>query len=140
MPKEELLKRIRIPPEYAHVWDASPSDIVDLSVQLERWKLGVSSPLRDLASHLAISGSLSTEEQSLLVIHVAQYVGHDPWVSNHARSQAERTILLRSPPFERGSHSGTGRHIGELCCTKRIIIYPRTLRPSAAGVSIAHTP
>lgn len=94
MSTEELLKQIRIPPEYAHVWDASSSDIVDLSVRLESWKMTVSSPLHDLVSRLEISGNLSTEEQSLLVIHVAQFAGHDPWVSNHARSQAERTYLL----------------------------------------------
>ena len=91
---EELLKQIRIPPEYVHVWDASPSDIVALSVRLESWKKAVPSSLRDLASHLEILGNLPTEEQSLLVIYVAQYVGYDPWVSNDARSQAERTLFL----------------------------------------------
>ena len=56
----------------------------------------VATRLRDLGSHLAISGSLSTEEQSLLVIHVAQHVGNDPWVSNDVRSQAECTCLTPS--------------------------------------------
>jgi hypothetical protein len=94
MTTEELLKQIRIPPEYAHTGDTPPQDIAGLSVRLERWRMEVAARLRDLTSHLAISGSLSTEEQSLLVIHVAQYLGDDPWVSNGARSQAERTRLL----------------------------------------------
>lgn len=138
MSTEELLKQIRIPPEYAHVWDTPPSDIADLSVRLESWRVGVSGPLSDLVSQLAISGSLSTEEQSLLIIHVAQYVGHDPWASSHSRSQAECTLLLHISV--QGSRSGTDRHLGELCFAKRTINYPRTLQPSAAGVSIAHTP
>lgn len=95
MPTKELLKQIRIPPEYAHVWDSSPP--IDLSVRLESWRVGASGPLHDLASHLAVSEGLSTEEQSLLVIHVAQYVGHDPWVSSRTRAQAERMLLSRLP-------------------------------------------
>ena len=94
MTTEELLKQIRIPPEYARVGDTPPQDSADLSVRSERWRAEVAIRLRDLASHLAISGSPSTEEQSLLVIHVAQYVGSDPWVSNEARAQAERMCLL----------------------------------------------
>ena len=96
MTTEELLKHIRIPPEYARIGDTPPQDIGDLPVQLERWRLEVVTRLRDLASHLAISGCPSTEEQSLLVVHVAQYIGDDPWVSNDVRSQAERTHLLWS--------------------------------------------
>ena len=94
MTTEELLKQIRIPPEYARMGDTPPQDSADLSVRSERWRAEVAIRLRDLASHLAISGSPSTEEQSLLVIHVAQYVGGDPWVSNEARAQAERMCLL----------------------------------------------
>ena len=94
MKTEELLEQIRIPPEYARMGDTPPQDIPGLSVQLERWRLEVVTRLRDLASYLATSGSLSTEEQSLLVVHVAQYIGDDPWVSNDARSQAERTRLM----------------------------------------------
>ena len=93
MTTEALLKQIRIPPEYAHTGDTPPQDITDPPVRLERWRIEVATRLRDLASHLAISGTISTEEQSLLVIHVAQYVGDDPWVSSDARSQAERTRL-----------------------------------------------
>ena len=98
MTTEELLKQIRIPPEYAHMGDTPSQDITDLPVQLERWRMEVPIRLRDLASHLAISGSLSTEEQSLLVIHVAQYAGDDPWVPDDARSRAECTHFLR-PQF-----------------------------------------
>ena len=94
MTTEELLKQIRIPPEYAHMEDVLPRDTTDPSVRLERWRVGVATRLRDLSSHLAISGSLSTEERSLLVMHVAQHVGNDPWVSNEARSQAEGTHLF----------------------------------------------
>ena len=94
MTTEELLKQIRIP-EYAHMGDTPPRDITDLPVRLERWRMEVPIRLRDLASHLAISGSLPTEEQSRLVIHVAQYAGDDPWISDDARSQAERAHLLR---------------------------------------------
>lgn len=96
------MKQIRIPPEYAHAWDTSSSDAVDLSVRLESWRIRVPSLLRDLTSHLAISERLSIEEQSLLVIHVAQYVGSDPWVSTDTRSQAERALLLLPPASERG--------------------------------------
>jgi len=92
---EELLKQVRIPPECTHMGVAPPSDITDLPVRLERWRTELATRLRNLASHLAISGGISTEEQSQLVIHVAQYVGDDPWVSNDARSQAERTCLLQ---------------------------------------------
>jgi len=109
MTTEELLKQIRIPPEYARMGDTPPQDIADLPVRLESWRLGVATRLRDLASHLAISGGLSTEEQSLLVIHVAQYVGDDPWVSNDARSQAERT----HPPWPSIPHPREA-HIPEL--------------------------
>ena len=77
--------------------DTLPRDTTDPSVLLERWRVEVATRLRDLGSHLAISGSLSTEEQSLLVMHVAQHVGNDPWVSNEARSQAEGTHLLHPP-------------------------------------------
>jgi hypothetical protein len=94
MTMEGLLKQIRIPPEYAHRWDSLPPDTTDLSVRLERWRVEVASPLRDLASYIAISGRLSTEEQSLLVVCVAQYVGNDPWVSQNVRPQAECTHLL----------------------------------------------
>ena len=94
MTVEELLKLIRIPPEYAHMGDTLPRDTTDLSVRLEKWKVEVATRLWDLGSHLAISGSISTEEQSFLVMHVAQHVGNDPWASNDARSQAEGTCLL----------------------------------------------
>lgn len=104
MTTEELLKQIRIPPEYAHIGDTPPHDIADLSVRLERWRMEVATRFRDLASHLAISGGLSTEEQSLLVIYVAQYVGDDPWVSNDARSRAEGTRLLYLP-YLSGAHT-----------------------------------
>lgn len=97
MTTEELLKQTRIPPECAHVWDTPSPDIIDLLIRLEKWRGEVSRPLRDLGSHLASTGDLSTEEQGLLVIHVAQYVGHDPWVSNDARSQAECMRLLCFP-------------------------------------------
>ena len=93
MNTEELLKQVRIPPEYAYAGDAPPQETTDLFVRLERWKTEVATRLRDLDSHLAASGSLSIEEQSLLVIYAAQYVGDDPWVSNNARSRAERTRL-----------------------------------------------
>jgi hypothetical protein len=100
MTTEELLKRTQIPPEYAHLWDTPPPENIDLLVRLGKWKAEVSRHLRDLASYLASAGRLSTEEQSLLVIHIAQYVGHDPWVSDDARSQAECTRLLCSPISE----------------------------------------
>ena len=93
MSTEEFQKQIRIPPEYAHIGDTPPPDVADLSILLERWRMEAAARLRDLASHLKISGSLSTVEQSLLVMHVAQYVGGDPWVTDDARSQAERTCL-----------------------------------------------
>jgi len=92
---EGLLKQIRVPPEYAQMRDAPPQDITDLSVRLEGWKLEVATRLRDLAFHLTTSGTLSTDEQSLLVMHVAQYLGNDPWVSGDARSRAERMCLLQ---------------------------------------------
>ncbi|KAF9653060.1 hypothetical protein BDM02DRAFT_3108178 [Thelephora ganbajun] len=89
---EELLEKIRIPPEYAHAGDIQPQDITDLSVRLERWRMEIPTRLRDLASYLAVSASLSTEEQSLLVIHAAQFVGDDPWASTDAQSQAEHIL------------------------------------------------
>ena len=92
MTTEELLNQIRIPPEYAHIGDTPPQNVTDPSVR--RWEMEAATRLRGLASHLAISGSLSTEEQSLVVLHVAQYVGEDLWISNDARSQAERACLL----------------------------------------------
>lgn len=91
---EELLKQIHVPHEYAHIGDTPPEEVADLSVRLGRWRIEVATRLHNLASHLATSGGLSTEEQSLLVVHVAQYVGDDPWVSNDARSEAECTSFL----------------------------------------------
>jgi len=91
---EELLRHIRIPPEYARMGDILLQDNADLSARLERWKVEVTARLRDLASHLSVSGHLSTEEQSFLVVHVAQHVGDDPWISNGVRSQAEGTCSL----------------------------------------------
>jgi len=92
MTTEELLKLIRIPPEYAHMGDTT-----NPSVQLERWRTEVATRLGDLGSHLTTSGSLSTEKQSHLVIHVAQHVGDDPWVSNDVRSRAEGTSVVPPP-------------------------------------------
>jgi len=92
---EGLLKQVHIPPEHTHIGVAPPPDITDLPVRLERWRTEVATRLRNLASHLAISGEISTEEQSQLVVHVAQYVGDDPWVSSDARFQAECTCLLQ---------------------------------------------
>lgn len=137
---EELLEQIRIPIEYAHMEDTPPRGTTDPAVRLEKWRVEVASRLRDLGSHLAISGSLSTEEQSLLVIHVAQHVGNDPWVSNDARSQAEGTCLLPYPSVpEWISHSRTNRHFGELRFTRCTINHPRALQSSTAGLSITHT-
>lgn len=107
MTTEELLEQIRIPPKYVHMGDTPPQYAADLPIRLEKWRVGVATRLRNLASHLAISGSLSTEEQSLLVIHVAQYVEHDPWVSDDARSQAEGTLLSYPSVPEWSSPPGT---------------------------------
>lgn len=94
MTMEELLKQIRIPHEYAHTGDTLIEGTTDLSARLERWRTEVAARLCDLASHLSASGSLSTEEQSLLVVYVGQYVGDDPWISDDARSQAEGMHFL----------------------------------------------
>lgn len=139
MTTEELLEQIRIPPEYVHMGDTPLQDTTDLPIRLEKWTVEVATRLHNLASHLAISGSLSTEEQGLLVIHVAQYVGDDPWVSNDARSQAEGTLLSYPSVPEWSSPPGTDRHFGELRFTRRTANNPRALQPSAAGLSITHT-
>lgn len=136
---EAFLKQVRIPLEYSHLEDSPPRDTTDLSVLLERWRTEVATRLRELVSHLAISGSLSTEEQSLLVIHVAQYVGNDPWVSNDARSQAEGTCPLCPFVPKRSSHSRIDRHFGELCFTRHAVNHPRAFQSSAAGLSITRT-
>ena len=86
---DELLKQVCIPPEHLHIGDALSRDTAQLPPLLERWRTEVVVSLRDLASHLAISGRPSAEKQGLLVVHIAQYIGTDPWISGDARSQAE---------------------------------------------------
>ena len=100
MTTAELLKQIRIPPEYASTWDVSPTDTPDLTARLEKWKIEVPVSLGSLASHFAVSGDLSMEEQSLVVMHVAQFIGDDPWVSADTRSKAGRKYPSSLCPSE----------------------------------------
>ena len=90
---DQLLKQVCIPPDYLHIGDSLSRDTAELPLRLERWRVEVVATLRDLASHLAISGRPSTEKQALLVIHIAQYIGTDPWVSSDALSHAEGACL-----------------------------------------------